>query len=182
MDGPGDGGVGRTGSGDHAASRLLVFELQEYRDSVQDSDAARFYFVDLSDANGGGSSAEAGDNVLSYLDVPSSALVLSPTASGTATKTDRNVFLGVGSQRVRMGRDHDLRGLPKEGKEVRHLRVEIAVIRLPSHQTDLLITLSTPTTDELDRNLVPSTNVSEVFRRAVSKFDILDWSLLGSAA
>jgi Ran-interacting Mog1 protein len=181
MDGPDDGRVGS--SSDHATSRLLVFELLEYRDSVQDSDAARFYFADLEDANsGGGSSADAGGDLVSYVDVPSSALVLSPTASGTATKTDRNVFLGVGTQRVRMGRDHDLRGLPREGQEVRHVRVEIAVIRLPSHQTDLLITLSTPTTDALDRNLVPSTNLSEVFRRAVSNFDILNWSLLGSAA
>jgi Ran-interacting Mog1 protein len=164
-----------TGSND-AASRLLVFELLEHRDSVQDSDAARFYFADLADANGSGG---GDDHQSSFVGVPSAAL--SPTPTGTAAN-DRNVFLGVGAQWVRMGRDHDLRGRPREGQEVREVRVEIAVIRLPVQHTDLLITLTTPTGGQPGGDSVPSTSLSELFQRAVGTFDIVDWSLLGSAS
>lgn len=160
--------MGAGNGADPAGSRLLVFELLEHRASVQDSDAARFYFADLAEANG------SNDDVTSFVDVPSSPLLsVSPT---------RNVALGVGTQRVRMGRDHDLRGRPREGQEVRDVRVEIAVIRLPAHQTDLLITLTTPTTAQSEGGSVPSTSLSEPFQRAVGTFDIVDWSLLGSSS
>ena len=166
------------GNGDPSASRLLVFELLEHRGSVQDSDAARFYFADLADANG----SSTGDfSSSSFVDVPSSSAV-SPAPSDTATE-DRNVVFGVGTQRVRMGRDHDVRGRPREGQEVREVRVEIAVIRLPSHRTDLLITLSTPTVGQPDGgDSVPSTTLSEPFQRAVRTLKILDWALLGPAS
>jgi Ran-interacting Mog1 protein len=170
MDDAGTGGG--TSDQQDAASRLLVFELLEHRDSVQDSDAARFYFADLADANG------AHDDVTSFVDVPPSAF---PLTGGTA-QLGRSVFLGVGTQRVRMGRDHDLRGLPRVGQEVRDVRVEIAVIRLPAHQTDLLITLTTPTTGQSEGDPVSSISLSEPFQRAVGTFDIGDWSLLGSSS
>jgi hypothetical protein len=156
--------------------RLLVFEILEHQASVENSAAAQFFFRDLAQSNG---ASEA--SALSFSPFPA---LLSTFEKALAPAITAHVCPGVGYQLVQMGRDFDLRGIPREGQEEKRIKVELAAIRILIHQTDLLITLSTPVlrsdgdpeADVTTSGIIPS----DVFRRVLDSFTITDWDLFQS--
>lgn len=146
---------------------VLVVEILE-RQEVGDHSAASFFFADLAESNG-------------ISDIAREAPFKSYTAS-QATERIQNATkcLGVGYQKIAVGRDYDIAGNPRQNQEVRWVLIELCVIRLPSVSTDLLVTLSKPLPNP---NEPPSEGTdhewSEAFRRILSSFQIRDWELFG---
>lgn len=141
--------------------QLLVVEILELQ-SVDDEAAAAYFFQDLCEANG----VSAADCEFVKQDVVHAIQGLPPTAV---------VCFGRGRQKVALGREVDVVGNPRI-QEVRVVDVELCVIRLPAVQSDVLITLSTPSQLHPQDN---SSAPSNVFRDALASFQIRDWSLFG---
>jgi hypothetical protein len=154
--------------------RLLVFEILEHQAFVEDSSAARYFFQDLAQANGAN---DASASSFSTYGSPGSTFSRALAPAVTA-----QVCLGAGQQRVRMGRDFDLRGIPVEGQEERKIKVEVAAVRIPQLKTDVLITLSTPVLRSGDPKDGTTSEIlpSVLLRRAVESFSIIDLKLFQS--
>jgi hypothetical protein len=144
---------------------VLVVEILQRQDDVTDANAAKFFFDDLADSNDT-------SNVVSFQSQP-------PTAN-TAQIENTTACAGIGFQKVSMGRDHDVAGNRREDQEVRWIRVELCVFRLPvSAATDLLVTISKPSANPSEPPQQDDAAFSEVFQRAVSTLRIRDWGLFG---
>lgn len=141
--------------------RLFVVELLGLEASAPPDSVAEFYFNDLAAANGSGQE-------LSFTKQPSLFQISGLPDSAT-------LHFGVGYQTVAMGRDTDVWGNPRQ-QDVRHICIELCVIRLPHVHTDVLVTLSTPSAanphDDTD-----APHRHDTFRRMASTLQVRNWSL-----
>jgi hypothetical protein len=156
---------------------VLVVEILQSRQDVTDANAAKFFFDDLADSN------DATSNVVSFQAQPPMT-----TSNNNAQQQiqDTTACTGIGFQKVAMGKDHDIAGNRREDQEVRWMRVELCVFRLPvSAATDLLVTISKPISVNPNEppqqydDAAAATAFGEVFRRVVSTLQIRDWGLFG---
>ena len=147
---------------------LLVVEILDRQSQVDDARAAKYYYDDLAETNG----VVTGDRTFSPL---------SPTiVQNVHLPSDAILCFGTGFQRVAMGREFDIAGNRRQ-QEVRWIQVELGVVRLPSVLTDVLVTLSTPTS-EVNQQKTNATDVRvSVFRSVVATLEVRDWGLFGSA-
>ena len=144
---------------DVEGGRLLALEILEQQ-AIDNENAPSFFFHDLAESNG------ATD--LSFATQPDVSDVHPVGLPAEAT-----LGFGSGTQKVRMGRDFDLFGNPRQ-QDVRTILVELCIIRLPSRSSDLLITLSSPS-----ETFTPHTQPSDDFREVVSNLQIIDWARFG---
>lgn len=135
-------------------------ELLEYQKDCPDQEAAAYYFKDLAEANGVTTEKQS-----------FSALPLSVTPSFTNLSAFSS---GIGWQNISPGRDVDVGGNPRPSNPI-WVKVEIGVFRLESVGTDLLVTLSVPSTS----NGAEVSGYSEMFHRAVATLSIHNWGLFG---
>ena len=99
-----------------------------------------------------------------------------------AGKNTVRLCAGYGIQKVALGRDFDNAGNSRRTKqEIKFIRVDLYVLRLPVQETDLLLTLSTPLDiTNLDDEPLESTQAARtVLNRVVSTIRIRDWGLFG---
>lgn len=108
---------------DGSTDQSLVVEILEHQASVPDAAAARHYFDDLATQNEAAASTFEG-NV--------------PTDGALCPNLPPGLFmaLGAGAQLVSKGR--------QTADASNHVQVLVAVIRLPQHSSDLVISLNTP--------------------------------------
>lgn len=139
---------------------LFVLECLDYHDEGNDGDAMRYYWQDLCEVNG--SKPEDNDKLFSSME--NSVVTRGLPESAT-------VCTYVGYQSVKMGRE----STDERPQEERNVRVELCLIRLPSVQTDMLFTLSTPS----DSNEQECEHPSNTFRTILSSLEIRDWGLFG---
>lgn len=137
-------------------------ELLEYQKQCANQDAAAYYFKNLGEAN---------DAVGDDMDFSSQTQL-----SVTPSFTNLSAFCsGIGFQKISPGRDEDMAGNPLPRNEV-WVKVEIGVMRLETVGTDLLVTLSLPSSSN---NGQPVDGFTETFRRAVETLSIQNWGLFG---
>ena len=152
------------------AGQLLVIEILQYQSDVSDDTAASYFFEDLRDANGTSMQDSRFQAISSSNDTIRQRLELPSTA---------RLCPGVGYQRVLLGREVDIGGNPRIQEE-RFLRVDLCAIRLPSVETDLLVTLSTPTTSlESSPQGPEGVQMSSLFESILATLKIRDWNLFG---
>jgi hypothetical protein len=144
---------------DLEGGRLLVVEILE-RQQVANEQAPAYFFQDL---------AESNESSVSHF-APQTGTMM-PVVAGLPPEAVS--CFGTGFQTVALGREFDVGGQPRQ-QEVRTIRIELCVIRLPSQRTDLLITLSTPS--EGNPQAAPA-HATETFQQIISSFQIRDWSL-----
>ena len=150
-----------------AQERLLVIEILAYQEDVADADAAKYFYDDLAAANG-----ITSNDQISFAacepDVPIGGLPHNAT-----------VRFGRGFQRAVLGREFDIAGYRRE-QEIRWIQIELCVLRLPSVQTDLLVTLSTPAeSNPQDISSASPARSSQLFASVLSTFQIRNWALFG---
>jgi hypothetical protein len=107
-------------------------------------------------------------------------------ATAATTKTPgMYVGGGIGYQKVAMGRDVDVGGNSRRHvQEVRHVRIDLCLCRLPDQSTDVLVTLTAPISSgsgglaELgSATTAPSFN--PIFHRVITTLKVRDWGLFG---
>jgi hypothetical protein len=136
----------------------LVIESLDHQASVSNDAAAKYFFDDLSEANG---CSLSDGSVTSFA---------TTTASTAATSPPLAMFTGIGMQRIAKGLDKDMAGNPRVNPII-DVEVELCVIRLPQVTTDLLVTLSRT------KSAPARTELSEEFKRILSTLQIRDWDL-----
>ena len=146
--------------------RLLVVEMIGYESQVPNAQAAKYFYDDLAEANG-----ITSDQYVSFSDEGQLVQV-------AGLPNDASQCFGAGFQKVAMGSDTDIWGNPRQ-QEIRLIRVELCVLRLPSVQTDILVTLSSPSEPNPQDSTVASLQPTDTFQRVLSTFLIRDWSLFG---
>lgn len=125
---------------DEGAEQSVIIEIVEYSTTADES-AARFYLNDLADVNG---ALERSD----WEDAPAPRPAM-----------EYPVFCAQGTMLVEKGRGN------------RHwVRILLGVIRLPDKDTDILVSLNTPTS---------TAEHYDLFLSILASFDIVDWSLFG---
>lgn len=134
----------------------LVVEILEHQSTKNGNDAARYFFDDLAEANGS---------------TQNTFTIVAMGALKGSICNDKCIICGIGMQEIRKGRETDIAGNPRHVPLVR-VQVELAVLRLPQVQTDLLLTLSR--TKE-----TPDAELSTDFQQVLSTLQIRDWSLFG---
>jgi len=163
---------------------MLVVEVLERQEEIGDQDVASFFFNEL---------AERNDALQTQDDIRFRTLDESEPASATPTAllgdasivAGRNAVhlrAGCGYQKIAMGRDYDNAGNSRrEMQEIKCIRVDLYVLRLPAQETDLLVTISRPV-DVANLNEAsfdtPSAD-SAIISRVISTFRIIDWRLFG---
>ena len=140
--------------------RLFVVEILS-RQNVNDEDAAAFFYKDLAAANG-----ITDDQHASFTKA-------SPNLAMEGLPSSASLCFGTGIQRVAMGKDVDIFGNPRQ-QEIKWIRVELCSIRLPSVDSDILLTLNTP----LEVNPQDTATDSQ-FLEIVSSFRVRNWNLFG---
>jgi hypothetical protein len=148
-----------------AYDRLLVVEIVDRQSQVDDAVAANFFYKDLAESNG-----ITSDQDVSFTQQPAPLQL-------AGLPNDTTLCCGTGLQRVAMGKEVDIAGNPRR-QEVRWIRVELCVIRLPSVGTDLVITLSSPS-EPNPQETTAGPPPTEIFTQILSTFQIRDWSLFG---
>jgi hypothetical protein len=144
---------------------LFVMELMELDNSLDVHAAARNYWKDLCDLN-----ESTQQDLESFTFRLDSAAVRGLPASST-------IGCGNGLQRVLLGRAFDFNGNLRPQEE-RFVRVNLCLIRLPSVQTDILLTLSQPCGRHHPENVGMSTNAQDAaFQAILASLNITDWSL-----
>lgn len=145
--------------------RVLVIEILDFQSSVSNENAATYFFQDLAEAN---SLAFPSENAHFTPTTNNAALTLSSLGlPEEATTTAAVICCGTGHQRVTQ--DHT--AAPK------WLRVDMCVIRLPHVQTELLVTLSTPTESNPQQGAAALEQSADDFYEIISSLRILDWGL-----
>ena len=160
--------------------KMLIVEILQLKEDVEDEDAAKFFFDDLAQQN---DALQNKDDIrFVALDEHASPTALLDDASIVTGKNTVRVCAGYGYQKVAMGRDLDKGGNSRRAKqEIKCTRVDLFVLRLPVQETDLLITMSSPTdvTNLDEASLESSPSVSAILDRVVSTFRIDNWDLFG---
>lgn len=163
----------------------LIVEILERQDDVKDAEAAKYFFRDTAEANGEIVGEIFNTNVWNA----------GHSQSNSTRPTDENYNLMPSlSARVKVctcSGFHSVSPLKnrtslEEGKAPL-IRVDLAVVRLEAVETDLLITMSTPTTTtermKIISNATKTENqqkeISPLFQLVLKSFDIKDWSLFG---
>jgi hypothetical protein len=156
-------------------------DLLDRIDTLDDGDAAVFYFKDLAEANDAISEiVGSGDN-----DDENHRLLLGNTRVtevGASEEGDWIRQLGtVCNACCCNGWQHTLPGArttPNASNEEDRVwvRVELCVIRLKNVETDVLVTLSTPSPNGPD---IEATVLSPFFLSIVSTLEVKDWGLFG---
>eukprot|EP00531_Pseudo-nitzschia_arenysensis_P013180 CAMPEP_0116142338 /NCGR_PEP_ID=MMETSP0329-20121206/14857_1 /TAXON_ID=697910 /ORGANISM="Pseudo-nitzschia arenysensis, Strain B593" /LENGTH=203 /DNA_ID=CAMNT_0003637571 /DNA_START=180 /DNA_END=791 /DNA_ORIENTATION=- len=157
--------------------KLLIVEILEFQEDVQDKDAALFFFNDLAERN----DCMQDPNNISFAPAnpPASPTALLQDESIVAGTNQVRVCAGFGYHKVAMGRDFDQMGNSRRAtQKIKHIRVDLFVLRLPVQETDLLITMSSPTDDE-DVSMEDSGATDEILSRVISNFKINEWGLFG---
>jgi len=143
---------------------VLVVEILQ-RQEVDDAQAAQFFFSDLAESNGITSSSDS-----QFRPAPSA---IAATIEGAVP------CAGLGFQKIKLGRDHDISGRPRENQPIEWTSIELCALRLPRVDTDLLVTITKamPNPNEPP----PSSTVawSPTFQRVLESLKIQDWSLFG---
>jgi hypothetical protein len=142
---------------------ILVVEILEQQQNVSDADVASFLFNDLAEANGVSSPQDARFSTQSV-------------AVPNLPHENSKLCGGVGYQKAAMGKDFDAGGNIRT-QEIRWIRVELAVFRLPHVQTDLLVTVSIPVANPDEPTSEEA--FSDKSRHILSSLKIRDWSLFG---
>ncbi|KAL3928912.1 MAG: hypothetical protein SGBAC_012436 [Bacillariaceae sp.] len=135
---------------------VLVVEILD-REGVSDTDAAAYFFKDLAESNG------STENQFEARDIP----------AGT-NPMNCSLCAGIGTQKVAMGRDHDIAGNPRQ-QEVRMIQVELCAFRLANVGTDLLVTISRP----INGLSAKDSSGSEPFQKVISSLKVHNWDLFG---
>lgn len=148
-------------------NEVFVVEILE-RQQVTDASAAGFYFTDLAESNG---ASRLGD------------CSFRPAVMPPLTNVEGAVACaGFGFQKVTKGRDLDTNGRPRENQEICWTSIELCVLRLPHVETDLLVTITKPSSNFSDGpTAVADSSVvwSNDFQRVVSSLQVRDWGLFG---
>jgi hypothetical protein len=144
---------------------LLVVEFLEYQSHVDNASAVKYFWDDLCETTGSDNAKNAYNDATFFINEISDISVRIPGVSP---------LLGSGHCCGATGRKHD--GNIRFDNEQDHC-VELCLIRLPHVQTDLLVTLSTPSEQNLHVHGFPS----ETFRNAVSSLVIQDWGLFNNS-
>ena len=148
---------------DATTDESLIVEILEHVPTVSDEESARFFFLDLADLNG---SAMRDIERVEAADVPS-------LREGGAA---HYASFAVGSQRVAKHR---------QGPEAANVVATfVGNVRLPDRQTDVLITMSSPTaicSESASRSARGGDQDAALalFRAALRTFAIVDWGLFG---
>jgi hypothetical protein len=159
---------------------MLIVEILEMQDTVKDEDAAAFFFSDLAERN----DALQTQNDVRFCALPehASPKALLEDESIAAGRNTIRLCAGSGYQKVAMGRDFDGAGNSRRTtQEIKCIRVDLCVLRLPSQQTDLLINISRPVdTGAIDEvPLEAPSAASAIMGQVVSTFRIHNWDLFG---
>jgi len=183
--------------------QLLVIEILERQEDVFDDDAASFFFKELATQNDAlHAEKQTKDGYLFYSSSKKKKKDNKNTDAGslypaTALANDEygdtsfQICSGYGFQQVAMGRDHDqYSGKSRRNEqEIKNIRIDIVVLRLPIQETDLVITVSNPVVDHPtnitstypnDAIVMPTSETKNpILHRIVSTFQIRDWKLFG---
>lgn len=145
---------------DEAAGQSIIIEIVEYSKTGEEC-PARFYFKDLAAMNGAIEWEETSES--EELAVSDSVPRLG--GSGLVPAATR-VFCVKGAMLVDKKRSHH-----DEGHRHR-VQVVLGVIRLPDKETDVLLSLNTPSEEPPERGY-------SLFLEILDSFHIADWNLFG---
>jgi Ran-interacting Mog1 protein len=149
---------------------VFIIEILELQRQVAANQAADYFFRDLAESNG------CDPAHMSFTaDEPVAAT--SSTSSWIPrffVDADAVLCSGSGYQKVAMGRDTDIAGNPRPNQEIHNVTIQLCVIRMPHQSTDLLVTLSTPSTVDTNEQ-----KQKDLFRDILSRLQIREWSLFG---
>jgi len=159
---------------------MVVVEILERQEQVEDRDAARFFFDELAERN---DALQAESDIrFRNLDEPTAATALLGDASIVSGINTMSLCAGCGYQKVAMGRDYDNAGNSRRpNQEIKSIRVDLYVLRLPVQETDLLVTISRPVdaTNLNEMSLDTPSAESAIISRIISTFRIIEWGLFG---
>mmetsp|Transcript_3372 Transcript_3372/g.5540 ORF Transcript_3372/g.5540 Transcript_3372/m.5540 type:complete len:210 (+) Transcript_3372:56-685(+) len=155
----------------------LVIEILDHQGSVSNDNAAKYFFDDLAEANGCSSTTTTSSN--SFVTIPATTTTTLLKNNNKQENHSTMCFLGIGMQRVAKGRDVDMAGNPRI-LPIINVQIELAVLRLPQVQTDLLITVSRTIKAGDATTTQQQPQLSEEFQRILATFEIRDWSLFGA--
>jgi len=162
----------------------LIVEILERQDDVKDAEAAKYFFTDLAEANG---------ETVGEIFNPNVWNAGYSQSNNTRPTDEKDNLMPSLSARVKVctcSGFHSVSPLKnrtslEEGKAPL-IRVELAVVRLKAVETDLLITMSMPTTTETMKTMSNETKkenerkeFSPLFQLVLKSLDIKDWSLFG---
>lgn len=151
-----------------------MVEILERQSFVTDAQAAEYFFRDLAEANGVVvANSEMEFQTMST--VPQLAATQSSSSSSPLPDTAKTCG-GIGRQLVRQGRDTDVAGNPRQVTAA-WVRIDLCVLRLPHVNSEILLTLTSPTTTSQ-----PGASLSEwdeLFVQMLQSFCIKDWTLFG---
>lgn len=151
---------------DASLDQSVIVEVVEHA-AVADQECGQFFFQDLATANDAAASQIEGTSILGPQDMP-------------RVPADATKVVVYGMQAATKGRQ------PRTA--LNQVHVIICIIRFPDHGSDVMITLNTP------MYISPASAAAEhagtgskgahllapdLFKRIISSFAILDWSLFG---
>jgi hypothetical protein len=155
---------------DSNLDQSLIIECVEHQTTLEDADSAAFYFADL-----------ATNNAAAHAQL-SSQLQLGPDDLPWLPR-DVHKALAIGEQAISKGRQQGIHALNK-------VQIALCIVRLPLHQTDVLITLNTPIYIAEGSAAAEHAGAGfkgeflaapELFRKILATFKILDYGLFGGA-
>jgi hypothetical protein len=170
---------------------MLVIEILERQEQVDDQDAPYFFFNELAEHN---DVFQTKNNIRFHKfydgkddddDAYSATALRISDASVVSGENPIQVCSGFGYQHVAMGRDHDDSGNSRrEQQELKCIRIDLCVLRLPKQDTDLVITLSRPVdgpnpNEETSFDMLSTTETNPILHHIISTFQIRDWKLFG---
>merc|ERR1719491_140922 len=167
-----------------ARPQLLVIEILERQEHVDDRDAASFFFKEIAERNDMMQLQNSFRFHTFEQDDIYSATLLACDVSVTARENTIQVCSGFGFQKAAMGRDHDDFGNSRRiQQEIKQIRIDIIVLRLPMQETDLIITLSKPVdvsnpNEEISFDM-SSLKTNPILNQIISTLKICDWNLFG---
>jgi Ran-interacting Mog1 protein len=154
--------------------RLLVIEILDFQSTVSNENASAFHFQNLAE-----------DNSLAFPSADAQFTPTTPSSLGlppAEMTTTPGIYYSAGTGHQRVKQDNTT--APK------WLRIDLCVIRLPHVQTDILVTLSAPSTDESSNNpsqqqgatsqLREHKQSSSCFHEIISSLRIHDWGLFNA--
>jgi hypothetical protein len=147
-----------------AEQPCLIVEILQYHREQPDDKIARYLFQDLAEANA---------SLETHFMSQSQPIVPTGTDGHVVT-----ICSGCGYQMIAMGRDFDIHGQSRRDRqEIRWVKVELCVLRLPEVTTDLLVTLSSTVQGPPPPQATDTFSVA--FTGALSTLQIRDWTLFG---
>ena len=140
--------------------KMLVFEILEYQNDVADEDAMRYFFEDLSDANG--ATLESQRKILSSFPIDVPPLMIGSNCS---------VLACIGTQLVGLGREC------KGG--VQYVKVELLLVRMKNVGTDFLVSFSIPINADTFNSRSINPKLEGIMGEVLRSLRVIDFSLFG---